>query len=248
MYVEASTPIVTKDGTSKEVIKVKGDLKTGSVGHSVVYASLRPCDPEPTRFLCPWNSPGKNTGVAVTILFFRGSFQLRDQTRVSCIAGRGFTIWVTREAPIRVELWSDSTSVLVRRVSRELLSPPSCSLSLSEHAPRRDQENTKQKVAVWNHRGGLAPRINQLEPWSWTSSHHSCDKINLCCLIRYPVYNTLLWHPEQTNIRYNKIELLILQRKYKVYFLFGLLKLSENQHPHGHSSELDNYIYSQVHI
>ena len=31
--------------------------------------------------------------------FFRGSFQPRDQTWVSCIAGRFFTIWATKSAP-----------------------------------------------------------------------------------------------------------------------------------------------------
>ena len=34
----------------------------------------------------------------VAIPFFRGSSQLRDWTQVSCIAGRFFTIWDTREA------------------------------------------------------------------------------------------------------------------------------------------------------
>ena len=34
----------------------------------------------------------------ITILFSRGSSQLRDQTWVSCIAGRFFTVWATREA------------------------------------------------------------------------------------------------------------------------------------------------------
>ena len=34
----------------------------------------------------------------VAIPFSRGSFQLRDRTWVSCIAGRFFTIWATREA------------------------------------------------------------------------------------------------------------------------------------------------------
>ena len=35
----------------------------------------------------------------VAIPFFRGSSQCRDQTWVSRITGRLFTIWVTREAP-----------------------------------------------------------------------------------------------------------------------------------------------------
>ena len=34
----------------------------------------------------------------VAIPFFRGSFQPRDLTQVSCIAGRFFTIWATTEA------------------------------------------------------------------------------------------------------------------------------------------------------
>ena len=34
----------------------------------------------------------------VAISFCRGSSQLRDQTWVSCIAGRHFTIWATRKA------------------------------------------------------------------------------------------------------------------------------------------------------
>ena len=29
---------------------------------SVVFASLQPHGRQPTRDLCPWNSPGKNTG------------------------------------------------------------------------------------------------------------------------------------------------------------------------------------------
>ena len=52
-----------------------------------------------TRLLCPCNSPGKNTGVGwASVPFSRGSFQPRDCTQVSHIAGRFFTIWATREA------------------------------------------------------------------------------------------------------------------------------------------------------
>ena len=34
----------------------------------------------------------------VAISFLRGSYQLRDRTQVSCIAGRFFTIWATSKA------------------------------------------------------------------------------------------------------------------------------------------------------
>ena len=39
----------------------------------------------------------------VTIPYSRGSSQFRDWTQVSCIAGRFFTIWATREAPASLE-------------------------------------------------------------------------------------------------------------------------------------------------
>ena len=41
---------------------------TGSVSCSVMSDSLRPHGLWPTRFLCPWDSPGKNTGVSCHFL------------------------------------------------------------------------------------------------------------------------------------------------------------------------------------
>ena len=59
---------------------------------------LWPCGLQPARFLCSWNSPGKNSG-GVAISSSRGSSQMRGQTQVwSCIASRFLTIWATREA------------------------------------------------------------------------------------------------------------------------------------------------------
>ena len=46
----------------------------------------------------PWNSPGKNTGVGRHFLL-QGLFLTQDQTWVSHIAGRFFTVWATREPP-----------------------------------------------------------------------------------------------------------------------------------------------------
>ena len=46
----------------------------------------------------------------VAFPFSRGSFQPRDQTQVSCIAGRIFSSWATREAPIlqiRTQEWPE---------------------------------------------------------------------------------------------------------------------------------------------
>ena len=66
----------------------------------VAQSCLTLCDPKDC------NLPGSSAhGIFqarilewVAISFSRGSSQLRDQTWVSCIAGRCFTIWATKEA------------------------------------------------------------------------------------------------------------------------------------------------------
>ena len=55
-------------------------------------------DCSPPGCLCPWDCLGKNTGVG-SHFYPRGSSQLRDWTRGSCLAGGFFTIWATWEAP-----------------------------------------------------------------------------------------------------------------------------------------------------
>ena len=47
--------------------------------------------------LCPWGSPGKNTGV-VTIFFFRGSSRTREQSCTSYIGRWILYHWATLEA------------------------------------------------------------------------------------------------------------------------------------------------------
>ena len=44
----------------------------------------------PARLLCPWDSPGKNTGMGCHARL-QGIFPSRDQTQVSWIAGGFFT-------------------------------------------------------------------------------------------------------------------------------------------------------------
>ena len=44
----------------------------------------------------PWNSPGQNTGMGSYSLL-QGIFPTQGSNPVSCIAGRFFTIWATRE-------------------------------------------------------------------------------------------------------------------------------------------------------
>ena len=70
---------------------------------SVVSDSLPPRGRQPTTLLCPWDSPGKNTGVAA-MPSSRGASQPRDWTQVSHIAGRFFIIWATRNMSL-TKLW-----------------------------------------------------------------------------------------------------------------------------------------------
>ena len=59
---------------------------------SVVSDSLQPHGLWSARLLCPWNSPGKNTGVGDHFLL-QGTFLTQGLNQVSCIAGRFFTLW-----------------------------------------------------------------------------------------------------------------------------------------------------------
>ena len=64
---------------------------------SVVSNSLQLHGLQPTRLLCPWDSPGKNTRVGCHF-FLQGIFLTRDGTGSPGLAGGFFTIWTTREA------------------------------------------------------------------------------------------------------------------------------------------------------
>ena len=60
---------------------------------SVVSDCLQPHELYPTRFLCPWDFPGKNTGVGCHSLSSNRSSRTRNRICVSCgscIAGRFF--------------------------------------------------------------------------------------------------------------------------------------------------------------
>jgi len=64
---------------------------------SVMSVSLQLYGLQPARLLCPWDSLGKSTRVGCHALL-QGTFPTQGQTWVSCIEGRWFTMWTTREA------------------------------------------------------------------------------------------------------------------------------------------------------
>ena len=51
------------------ILQAQNLPESESVSHSVVSDFLRPHGLQPTRLLCPWNFPGKNTGVGCLFLF-----------------------------------------------------------------------------------------------------------------------------------------------------------------------------------
>ena len=67
-----------------------------SVSCSVVSSSLQPHGLKPARLLCPWDSPGKNTGVGCRSLL-QGIFSTQG-SHPGLLHCRGlFTAWATKE-------------------------------------------------------------------------------------------------------------------------------------------------------
>ena len=62
--------------------------------HSVMSDSLQLRRLQPARFLCPWNSPGQNTGVGSHSLF-QGIFQIQGLNPGLPLAGKFFTSFDT---------------------------------------------------------------------------------------------------------------------------------------------------------
>jgi len=69
-----------------------------SVSCLVVSDCLWPHGLQSARLFCPWNSPGKNTGVGYHFLL-QGILPTQGSNPSLVIAGIFFTIWATREAP-----------------------------------------------------------------------------------------------------------------------------------------------------
>jgi len=84
----------------------------------------------------------------VAFPFSRGSFQLRDQTQVSCIAGGLFTSWATREAP-RILEWVAHPFLQWIFPTQEL--NPHCRRILHQLSYQGSTEVTFQSIQQWNY-------------------------------------------------------------------------------------------------
>ena len=113
LFSTCLSPLPSSDVTSEEVsvtLPLRSKL-TESVSWSIVFDFLWPCGLEPARLLCPWNFPGKNSGVGCHS-FLQGSSWLRDWTQISCIAGRFSTVWATREGGSLLGPYLDETCIM----------------------------------------------------------------------------------------------------------------------------------------
>ena len=86
--------------------QVTGGHGSESERHSVVSTSLRPQGLESTRLLCPWNSPGKNTGVGSHSLL-QGILPTQGSNRVSSITGIFSTVWASSSCQSNPGSWKD---------------------------------------------------------------------------------------------------------------------------------------------
>ena len=72
--VDIFSVLVIKKLRLREIGSYQGDTSTKkqgeseSISHSFLSDSLRPHGLQPARLLCPWDSPGKNTGVGCYFL------------------------------------------------------------------------------------------------------------------------------------------------------------------------------------
>ena len=134
---------------------------------------------KPTRLLCPWDSPSKNTGVCSHPLL-QGIFPTQGSNQVSCIAGRFFTVWATREGQItiikhrQVSAKIKTNLIMGYKASQILLSPVFKNISCSSpwRASRRNEFPYFSKIIQTD--GMTQPRAASLVSvyvcWHWTMS------------------------------------------------------------------------------
>ena len=85
--------------------RISCTVHTPQCAFSVMSPSLQPYGLHTSRLLCPWDSPGRNTGVGCHFLLqaIFPTRQLNPGLRSPELAGGFFTNWATREALL--EFW-----------------------------------------------------------------------------------------------------------------------------------------------
>ena len=114
----------------------------------VASNALQPCGPQPTRLLCPWALPGKNTGAGCHFLL-QGIFPTRGWNPRLPLIGKVLPHGAPREAPGHtLAPWRPAAPWLLSSVTPRACtgapSPPTGSLTLPTHfcSPARPQTQT----------------------------------------------------------------------------------------------------------
>ena len=146
------------------------------ISHSVVVDSVIH-GLQPGRLLCPWNSPDKNTGVAIP--FSRGSSWPRDRTHVSCIAGGFFTISASRKAPETT--WGDSKGYRVELTQRSD-NPSECGHIRKQryHSFFLEKRNKEINRACPGKQGELQNQLPASDSWAWSARLRTNAGKNKC--------------------------------------------------------------------
>ena len=133
---------------------------------STLCDSLRPYGLEPTRLLCPWDSPGKDTGVGGHALL-QAIFQTQGLNLgppVSpALQADSFHCWVTTEAPIRSKnlFW------------KWKLAGPIFKLQLEAVIPRRPEKEKKREQEWGREAWAEAPNPTcSPGPWAERGTGH----------------------------------------------------------------------------
>ena len=82
-----------------------------SVSCSVTSDSLKPHELQPTRLLCPWNSPGKNTGVGSHSLL-QGIFPTQCRQILYLLSHQRSPFKALKEDPNKGDQCTESFSIL----------------------------------------------------------------------------------------------------------------------------------------
>ena len=109
--------------------------------HSVLSDSLWLHGLEPTRLLCPWNSPGKNIAVGCHALL-QVIFPTSDQTQVYCHADRFLTIWAILEAMPVLDMYPQK--IIIQKDTS-----PQCSCSTNYTARHGSNVNVHRQMNGW---------------------------------------------------------------------------------------------------
>ena len=156
-----------------------------------VIDSLWPHGLWPSRLLCPWDFPGKNTKVGCHFLLQR-IFPPRDRTPVSCIAGGFFTIWAIREAHFNPLLGTNNRLCACYVHAKSLQSCPTLWDPIDWSPPGSSVHGILQaRILEW-----VAISFSRGSSWPRNRTHVSY----IACIGRQFFITSAVWETEKTLI------------------------------------------------